>query len=753
MSPAPPLLQATGAPPTGKIRRVVPTSRLYRLLLGLAHLAWIAVVLIDVATFMSGVLLFDRVMHTPCPSRTVSASVCATGQFTPDTMRRLPHLGLSLDLYAAITLVLLVAVSAVLLVTGALIAWRKWREGMGLLASVILITLGAHGSVAAFQSVDSQLLPTVMPPLAGILGVAGGAIFVLQWPALGAFLLTFPTGRFTPGWTWVLVGLWITNFFAFWLGPPLVFTMLSVIVTYGSVTAVQVYRYRRVYGPVERRQTKWLVYLLAVGVGLDLAYTAALALMPGSNSTHSGLSPVVFTALGAVEGAAVFLLIGLAVAIALLRYRLYDIDLIINRTLVYGGLTVLVIGGYVLIVGYLGALFRAHGSLLFSLLATGIVAVLFQPARQWLQQGVNRLLYGDRDDPYAVIARLGRQLEGALTPEAILPTVATTIREALRLPYAAIVLPRDEGTAAAVGEPREGIVRLPLVHAGEPVGELLLSPRAPGEMWTAAERRLLDDLAHSAGGAVQAVRLTRELQRSRERLVLAREEERRRLRRDLHDELAPSLAALALTASAAIEFIPPEAIRPRRLLEELRQALRESVGAIRRIAYDLRPPTLDELGLIAAIRERAEQYTAGDETGGHSGPPLRVTVDSPDYLPPLSAAAEVAAYCIVQEALMNVVRHAQARHCLIRLAVARIGTTIDLEVTITDDGVGLPEFGVGADYRLGVGLRSMQERVTELGGTFRVEQPAMDGARIRVCLPANDAKRQVVSGIPVPLES
>lgn len=712
--------------PAGSSQQVVSTSRLRRVLLGLAHGVWIAVVLIDVTFFVPGALLYDRVMHQPCPSRTVPVSACAGGQFTPAALRAFPHFGVSLDLYAALALALTLLASVVVFVTGALIAWKKWDEGIGLLASALLVTRGASGSGAVFTSVVQQVVPAHAPQLTGILYALGGPIFILQWPALGAFLLTFPTGRFAPRWTWLLVGLWITNFFAHALNPPPIVTIVSAVITYGSVAVVQVYRYRRVYGPTERQQTKWLVYALAIMVGLDLAETGALALSP--SPSHSAFSSIVVAAVGTIGGDAISLLAGLAIAIALLRYRLYDIDLIINRTLVYGGLTVLVLGGYVLIVGYLGAVFQARSNLAFSLLATGVVAVLFQPARQRLQQGVNHLLYGDRDDPYAAIARLGRQLEAALAPEAVLPTVASTIRDALKLPYAALSVAGDTGVAAASGEPRGELLRLPLVHAGEPLGELILSPRARGEGWTASERRLLVDLAHSAGGAVQAVRLTQELQHSRERLVLAREEERRRLRRDLHDELAPSLAALALTASTALDLIPEEAIRARQLITELQQALRESVGEVRRLAHDLRPPTLDELGLAAAVRERAQQVTGARESGY-----LQVTVEAPAALPPLPAAVEVAAYRIIQEALMNVLRHAHARQCLIRLVPAATASGSVLEVTVEDDGVGVPEGGDGRAH--GVGLRSMQERATELSGTCTIERSGAGGTCVRAVLP------------------
>jgi hypothetical protein len=152
--------------------------------------------------------------------------------------------------------------------------------------------------------------------------------------------------------------------------------------------------------------------------------------------------------------------------IAIVRYHLYDIDVVINRTLVYGSLSACVIGIYVLAVVALGALFQAQGNFAISLLATGLAAVLFQPLRNRLQRGVNRLMYGERDDPYAVISRLGRSLEATLAPEAVLPTVVQTIAQALKLPYAAILLKDDIGyrTTAAYGSPTAEPEALPLVY-------------------------------------------------------------------------------------------------------------------------------------------------------------------------------------------------------------------------------------------------------------------------------------------------
>jgi signal transduction histidine kinase len=410
--------------------------------------------------------------------------------------------------------------------------------------------------------------------------------------------------------------------------------------------------------------------------------------------------------------------------IAILRYRLYDIDVVINRTLVYGSLSACVVGIYVLAVVGLGYVFQAQGNLAVSLSATGLVAVLFQPLRGRLQRSVNRLMYGERDDPYAVISHLGRRLETALAPDTVLPTVVETIAQALKLPYAVILLKEGEGyrTAASYGSPRGEPETLPLVYQGEEIGRLVLSPRTPEESFSDADRALLEDLARQAEVAVHAVRLTADLQRSRERLVATREEERRRLRRDLHDGLGAQLAGLNIQAGTIRRLIPSDPDAADELVVELREELRGAISDIRRLVYDLRPPALDDLGLVEAMRQLAERYGSKEEA------PLRVAVEAQEDLPDLPAAVEVAVYRIVQEAITNVARHARATTCAARLA---IDDEVALEVV--DDGVG-----ISAGRNAGVGLSSMRERASELGGTCLIQSVPDGGTRVIVRLPLAD---------------
>jgi signal transduction histidine kinase len=478
----------------------------------------------------------------------------------------------------------------------------------------------------------------------------------------------------------------------------------------------------------ERQQLKWLALS-----GTCVAAAFAVAPILWTQLGHSGevLWALLFVfSVGTIPA---------AVGVALLRHHLFDIDLILNRALVYGTLTAAIVGVYALVVGGLGALLEARGSFAISLLAGGLVAVLFQPLRERLQRAVNHLLYGDRDDPYAVLSRLGRQMEEALDPDAVLPAIVRGVAEALRLPYAAIAVPQGPAltVVAATGDPVGAPTRFPLSYRAEPVGELLLGPRSPGEIFGVRDRRLLEDLARQIGVAVHAFRLTAELQLARERLITAREEERRRLRRDLHDGLGAQLAALSVQTSVLHKLVRRDPAGAEAAAVELGVELRAAVADIRRLVHGLRPPALDELGLVAAIRQRAGQYSTGGPVpvrgvplavgteGSCDAVVLDVVVEAPPTLPDLPAAVEVAVYRIVEESLTNVVRHAHARRVIVRLTIDG-----DLRLSVQDDGVG-----IGSGQPIGIGLLSMRERAVELGGTFAADVLPGGGTRVNVRLP------------------
>ncbi len=470
--------------------------------------------------------------------------------------------------------------------------------------------------------------------------------------------------------------------------------------------------YRSARDPVSRAQVRWVTTAFAIAFFSGLAFGVIPELVLG----YTLLSWDVLALIG--------LVVPLAIGVAILRYRLFDIDVSLTRALVYGALTLWVVSVYVLIVGGLGALFQASSSFGLSLLATGLIAVCFQPVRDRLQRAANRLLYGERDDPYAVLSGLGRRLEATLAPEDVLPALVETIAQTLKLPYVAVALPaageREPQIAAAYGLPPAGTgaqpARLPLTYQAERMGDLLVAPRGPGESFTPAELNLLAAIAHQAGVAAHAVRLTADLQHSRERLVSALEDERRRLRRDLHDGLGPQLASQTLTLTAARQLLHQDPAQAEALLAEAIKHAQAAVADIRRVVYDLRPPALDDLGLAGALRAQAAAYGASR---------VAFTVNVPEVLPPLPAAVEVATYRIAQEALTNVVKHAGAGHCTLTLA---LDGAVSLEVV--DDGCGLP-----AERRAGVGLGSMRERAAEVGGLCTIEPGPAGGTRVRARLP------------------
>lgn len=603
------------------------------------------------------------------------------------------------------------------------IAWRNKSDWSSLFFSTVFICY----AVWVTQTLDALVLPSVLQVVANLTQAAGVLLAVM-------YFLLFPDGRFVPGWTRVSAVAWFLYCLAWGVFPTAWFSLIDpfeasfaaflilLLLGWGLGLMAQAVRYRRA-DRGQRVMTKWVMLIVA---GACIGYGAVY--LPNVLLPTSGYARTLYE----LFGVPIFWLLALpmpvAFGLAMQRYHLFNADLIINRTLVYGTLTACVVGIYVFVVGYLGALLHTEDNLLISLVATGLVAVLFQPLRDRLQRGINRLMYGERHDPYTALSRFGQHLEATLAPDAVLSTVIKDVAEALKAPYAAIEIERNGAyeSVAATGEPVESPLRLPLVYGGERVGRLILGQRAGEADFSPADHQLLDDLARQVSVAVHATRLTEdalrlseELQNSREQLVAAREEERRRLRRDLHDGLGPQLASLTMKAEAARDLLETAPERSGALLEEITTQAQEAVADVRRLVYGLRPPALDELGLLGTLRTQAAH-------GDHNG--LRVSVEAPDQLQPLPAAVEVAAYRIVQEAVTNAARHADARNCVVRITPDEAAKALSVEVV--DDGRGIPE-----DRSAGVGLHSMRERAEELGGSCRVEAVPTGGTSVRAILP------------------
>ena len=671
-----------------------PSSKPRHLWFVLARIFWVIVVLTSLVMFIAAVPAHYRQLIAP----------------TEDLQQSLSQSKLSPAFYARYLTCLVALFSLTCFGVAAVISWRKWHYDMALLTSALLVLMGAVNAPYA------AALIALYPSLTGLIDICVSLLAT----SLILFLFLFPDGSFTPRWLrWVVLvlgaGIIFPPFFdAPDLGQASPVTYLLLLLGFGIGVAVQIYRYLNTSNFAQRQQTKWVVYGVAMALAGQFAFMMLASFIPSSLSPPD-LQATPYDLIDTTGVTLAYLLIPLSIGVAVLRYRLWDIERVVNRTLVYVVLTACIIGGYGLLVGGLGTIFQVRGSFLLSLVATGLIAVLFQPLREYLQKAVNRFMYGERDDPYVVLSKLNARLGSVLEPASLLPTVVQTIAETLKLPYVAVTIWESDTfkVAASAGTSVANALALPLLHQHETVGQLLLGPRG-GERFSAREEKLFSDLAHQAAEAVHAVRLTAELQRSRQRLVTLREEERRRIRRDLHDGLGPALAGINLQAGTLLKLIMDNA-EAHAVVSELRSEIRKAIADIRHLVYELRPPALDELGLGGAIRAFAERCQSE----------LHVSIAVPDTLPTLPAAVEVAVYRIAQEALTNVVKHAQAQHCWVKLELDD-----SLRLDVIDDGVGLP-----TARSAGVGLHAMHERAAELGGTVAVGIVPGGGTRVQVSLP------------------
>lgn len=440
---------------------------------------------------------------------------------------------------------------------------------------------------------------------------------------------------------------------------------------------------------------------LLIPVGLLVCFLDAAL-----NGAATGLTLVAIAVGGTLVPVAIF--------VAIRRHQLFDIQLAVAKTLLYGGLATGVTGLYAAGVYGLGALMSNRG--LAGFVAVVLVAVAVEPLRAVLRTRVERWVYGERADPYRALRRLGDRLEQTLAPADVLTTVVSTVLDTLRLDHVQLALAGPGGlqvvasAGSSVGSAVGRAVReVPVTYQGERMGVLAVE----GEL-SDADEQLLAGLVRHAGVAVHAVRLSLDLQRSRERLVTAQEEERRRLRRDLHDGLGPELASIVMRLDAVRAMTSDERLSA--VLLELTVQARNAVQDIRGLVEGLRPPALDEVGLVGALRQQAARL---------SDVPFVIDVQGPEPVPALPAAVEVAAYRIAVEAMTNVARHAQAHSCLVVVALNG-----HLEVVVSDNGRGVP-----VQHRAGVGLASMLERATEVGGTCTVSARAEGGTQVLAVLP------------------
>jgi len=576
-----------------------------------------------------------------------------------------------------------------------------------------LLTSSGAGSTHAAMVVD-QL-------------AAGSWVFLFLWLVLIAYLL--PDGHsLSPAWgRWMVCGLVGVVLFLVgsagdahgfrethhgsdpplaWLPAPLagalgvIGLVLTVLLFFGAAFAVRA-RLRRSSGD-DRLQLLWLVWgATSLPLALVLAWVGHFAL--DDNAVVVGLAL-------ALVGAALPVTIG----IAILRYQLFDIQLVLSRTLTYGVLITAVVAVYALLL--LGAQRLLGGSgASGGVVAVALVAVGVHPAYSVVRRRIERWVYGYRSEPAVALRRLGASLESA-DPLHVVETITASVRDALKVDrvWVAAADAGADGPVALVPEE----VRVPLVHRDERIGDLVVEVPA-GRRLSPSDLALLHDLARHASVTVRAAQLAAELQTSRSRIVTAREEERKRLRRELHDGVGPSLAAILLKVDAARSRKDADARDA--LLAEVRDETKAAIAEVRRAVDELRPAAIDEVGLSGAIRQRAASLSTDL---------LVFQVHSPPAPPPIPAAVEVAAFRIASEAMTNVARHSGASHCRVELAFDHM-----LELTVSDNGDGAGARQHGAPMRQGVGWTSMAERAAELGGSCTIHGRPQGGLVVRALLP------------------
>lgn len=409
------------------------------------------------------------------------------------------------------------------------------------------------------------------------------------------------------------------------------------------------------------------------------------------------------------------------------RHGLLDIGVLVRRSTVYALTALALAAVYGLATWVATTLVSASGDA-GRIVATAGVALVAMPIYMRIHGFAEHRLFGNRRDPSGVLAAIGMTVERAPQGIAALDLVAATVSGELRLPYVAVDLVIEHGDderlevrVAAAGTPTDHVETFALAGPGGTIGEMIVGRRTPHEAFHPDEMRALHGIARHVAVLASNVALTEQLLASRRRLVTAREEERRRIRRDLHDGLGPTLASVCLGLGAAVERIDDAELGS--LLTRLEDELHAAVDGIRQLVYDLRPPALDELGLIGAVNHHVATLNA---LSSDTAQVLELHVEGAEVTGDLPAAVEVAAYRIALEAITNVARHALAEHCWVRFT----GSTEVLHVEVEDDGRGL-----GGERRVGVGFRSMHERASELGGELEVRARAPHGTCVRASLP------------------
>ncbi len=559
-------------------------------------------------------------------------------------------------------------------------------------------------------------------------------------PLALALLFTFPDGRFSPAWSrWLVAGYSLLTLIYLLFptfptntiyGPTWRATIELSLITSSAPFIIGIYaqfrRYRQT-APARRNQIKWTALGMAIMVVGIMLYYGVYALLQAQTHSTPITTAELITAT-TLEALRQFIQLVLAVIlpslcfmIAIFRYRLWTADTVINRVLVYTTFLGILSLTYVVAILLIGMIFNTINFFASIPVTLGIV-LIFQPLRTRIQATVNHLMFGERDNPYAVLSKVSTEVQDSTTHTA-LPNIGETLAHALNLSYVAIFIDGKPQTSLVIGNYRESmrLSRFPMVYVNVVLGEIVVGQDWGDRLIRAEEQHLIENIARQTGIVVHAMQLNSALQQSRQQIITAREEERRRLRRDLHDGLGPTLASHSLKVGKARALLTHQPDMAARVLHDLEADLNVSLADLRRLVYDLRPPVLDQLGLIGALHTFIESLEGADT----SRDAIRFEMCFPDKITVLSAAVEVAAYRIVTEAVTNVVRHADASQCRVMLEIDGWLTLI-----VSDNGSGLPH-----EMQLGVGLQAIRERAEELGGSMQMDAVVPHGVCMTARLP------------------
>jgi signal transduction histidine kinase len=589
---------------------------------------------------------------------------------------------------------------------GAMASWFgswMWVPGLGVLVTLLLL-LFPTGRLPSQRWNVVAIVATVALVLAATVLAAG------TWAHRGTGLMEAgtPVGSLGP------LAQNLFGVLLLVLGACMVASLLSLFV-----------RYRR-SSSEERHQLKWVAYatvLLATALVIDFQF---LPIPLAVKDTIVALGVVAFP---------------VSLGLAILKFRLYDIDVVISRTLMYGTLAALITGVYVGIAVGIGTLVGSGGkpNLGLSILATAIVAVGFQPVRERLQRVANRLVYGKRATPYEVLSEFSERVAESYASDDVLPRMARVLAEGTNADLAGVWLRSGDVLHLAAAFPLESAMpatvhlngsvelvidtadRSVLVrHQGEVLGALTVTKRR-GESITPIEVKLMDDLAHQAGLVLKNVGLTADLQArlvdlraSRQRLVAAQDDERRRLERNLHDGAQQHLVAIKVKLGLAEMLATRDPGKAQAALAELKNCADEALETLRDLARGIYPPLLADKGLATALQAQTRKAT------------LPVTIDA-DGIGRYPQDTEAALYFCILEALQNIQKYAQASRAAVRLREE----ADQLSVEVADDGRG---FDVSTTIR-GNGLTNMEDRLDALGGTLRIASSPGTGTTLHVIVP------------------